>query len=79
MPRYVRVIEKGAFQKCDGLKMADLGKGLEIIGARAFNACSSLHHINIPRGVRCQINSKMGIFILLEVNDFGSQQRCCGD
>ncbi len=52
IPRYVRVIEKGAFESCHGLMTADLGKGLEIIGAGMFNACSSLHHVNIPGGVR---------------------------
>jgi hypothetical protein len=46
------VIKKGAFESCHGLITADLGEGLEIIGAGAFNACSSLHHINIPGGVR---------------------------
>ncbi len=57
--------------------MADLGEGLAIIGARAFCHCISLHRIDILRGVR-QIQ-KMGICILLNVNDFGSQQWSCGD
>jgi hypothetical protein len=30
---------------------ADLGEGLKIIGAGAFEHCYSLHHINIPGGV----------------------------
>jgi hypothetical protein len=66
IPRYGRVIEKGAFQKCHGVMMADLGKGRKIIGARVFNAYSSLHHIDIPRGVTSI--QKYGILILLEVN-----------
>jgi hypothetical protein len=45
------VIEKGAFEDCQGLMMADLDKGLEIIGARVFQHCISLHHIDIPHGV----------------------------
>ncbi len=29
IPRYAGVIEKGEFESCHGLMMADLGKGLE--------------------------------------------------
>jgi hypothetical protein len=36
IPRYVRVNQKGAFEECHGLMMADLGKGLKIIGAGAY-------------------------------------------
>jgi hypothetical protein len=30
------VNQKGAFEECHGLMMADLGKGLKIIGAGAY-------------------------------------------
>jgi hypothetical protein len=71
------VIKKGAFQECHGVMTEDLGKGLKIIGARAFHACSSLHHINIPRGVRSI--QKWAFSFFFKVNDFGFQQRSCGD
>ncbi len=46
------MIKKWAFESCHGLMTADLGEGLKIIGAGAFQHCYSLHHINIPGGVR---------------------------
>ena len=43
--------------------------------------CVSCLHFSPPHRYSpwCQINSKMGIFILLKVYDFGSQQQSCGD
>ena len=68
-------VSKGIFQ--EKYPSADLSNGLEIIGAGTFRACISLHHINIPHAIRSI--QKMGICILLEVNNFGSQPRSCGD
>jgi len=52
VPRYVKVINSGAFCFCRGLMRVKLDEGLEEIGIMAFYNCESLREITIPRSVR---------------------------
>jgi hypothetical protein len=48
----IRVIKDNAFEGCRQLTIADLGKGVEEIGVRAFCGCTSLREIVIPPAIR---------------------------
>ena len=77
IPRAIRAINNWAFLDCFGLLMADLGNLLEMIGAGAFCGYRSLHGIDMPQ---ChKIYPRLSICILLKINNFDSQQRCCCD
>ncbi len=66
IPDSVEKIDSYAFSGCDKLKEINVGKGVSIIGYRAFN--SSIERVNISADNRCFFSDEKGVVYTKDTN-----------
>ena len=51
LPKNLKIVERGAFTKCEALRCIDIPEGVEEISGMAFAFCKNLERIRIPSSV----------------------------